>query len=124
MTLRFPYTRSQLELQLTRGAGPAMEPATDREGTIRMDEHNNPLHRARVIANEPGADYDVAVSLWIRKPPVRDIPRGAMVQPDGEVMVTPWVDDRTHRIAYSITADTIVPAQVMIGRHQEDADES
>lgn len=124
MTLRFQYQRGQLEMQLARGAGPAMEPATDREGTIRMDGHNNPLHRARVIANEPGSEFDTTVSLWIRKPPVREIPRGTMVQPDGEVTVTPWVDDRTHRIAYSITADTIVPAQVMVNRHQEDTDES
>lgn len=123
MALRFHYQQGQLEMQLTRGAGPTMEPATDREGTVRMDEHNNPLHRARVIANEPGSDYDVTVSLWIRKPPVRDIPRGAMVQPEGEATVTPWMDDRTHRIAYSITADTIVPAQVMADRHQESANE-
>ena len=46
-----------------------------------------------------------------------------MVQPEGNVTITPWVDDRTHRLAYSITADTIVPVQTMAGRHQEGTDE-
>lgn len=121
--MRLPDMRGLLEIQTTRDLTPDMEPATDREGVVRMDEHNNPLHRAKVIANEPGNDFDVTVSLWIRKPPSRAIPRGAMVQPEGNVTITPWVDDRTHRLAYSITADTIVPVQTMAGRHQEGTDE-
>ena len=120
--MRFPYQEGQLEMQLTRMIGPDSEPIVDRDGVIRTDDHNRPLHRVRILANEPDRDFDTPVSLKIRTLPTLDIPRGTMVQPAGDATVTPWVDDRTHRIAYSITADTIVPVQALIGRHQESAD--
>lgn len=112
MTMRFSYRQGMLDMQATRVLDSDMAPAANRDGIIRTDEHNNPLYRARIIANEPGSDFDVTVSLWLRRPPARPIPRGALVQPEGDTTVTPWVDDRTHRIAYSITTDTVTEIQV------------
>lgn len=120
MTLKFPYGGSQLELMLTRSVGPDMAPAMGRDGATRTDSAGHPLHRVQVLATEPGREWPLRVSLWVRRPPARTIPRGTLVQPAGETTVTPWVDDRgSHpRIAYSITADTIVPATSQEADHE------
>jgi hypothetical protein len=122
MTLRFSYQRGALDMQATRALDADMAPAANRDGVIRTDEQNNPLYRARIIANEPGSDFDVTVSLWLRRPPARPIPRGALVQPEGDTTVTPWYDDRTNRIAFSITTDTVAEIQ-MANRRKEPSNE-
>lgn len=121
--MKSQYIPLSLEMMIIHVLSPDTPPATNKEGVVRTDDKGIPLYRVRVIANEAGRDFDVPVSLWIRRLPSRTVARGEMVQPDGKVTVSPWVSDRTHRLSYSIVADSIVPDQVMANRHQEAEDE-
>ena len=55
---------------------------------------------------------DNAVHLAVFTPPTQDIPPLSHIVPTGSVIAVPYVDNRTHRMAWSLTAESIRVVQI------------
>lgn len=55
---------------------------------------------------------DASVHLAVMTPPVQEIPALSRIRPVGAVLVVPYMDERTHRMAWSLTADSVCVTQI------------
>lgn len=58
------------------------------------------------------AGVDPSVHLSVFTPPAQEIPPLSQIIPTGSVLAVPYMDGRTHRMAWSLTAESVRVVQI------------
>lgn len=100
---------------------------------MQYDDRGRPTATPKLIDGRPvyglSVQYvdddgvDASVHLSVMTPPAQEIPSLSRIRPVGAVMVVPYMDERTHRMAWSLTADAVRVVRLDVSPLVGDGDE-